>query len=274
MQGLICHYYVDESGSGVLFNKRGKLLLNKPDSSKFFILGLLEVADPQTLSSDMDSLRCELLNDPYFKDVPSMKPEKRKTALLFHAKDDLPEVRREVLKLLLKHEMKFFAVVKSMWAVYNYVAGRNLIDPSYRYHPNELYDLTVRRLFKERLHTRTNYNIHFAWRSRRSNTERILEQLSYAKERFLQQRGSESRAEIKVRVQRSHEEEGLQAVDYFLWALQRLYERREDRYISFIWDKVSLIQDVDDTREHQYGMYYTKKKPLTLAALPSDWHRI
>lgn len=59
----------------------------------------------------------------------------------------------------------------------------------------------------------------------------------------------------------------MQAVDYFLWALQRLYERHEERYVEYLWPKFRLVQDVDDTRVAKYGVYYTKKKPLTAAAL-------
>jgi len=60
---------------------------------------------------------------------------------------------------------------------------------------------------------------------------------------------------------------GLQAVDYFLWALQRLYERREDRYVELLWPAFRLVNDLDDTREAKYGVYYSQKKALTLAAL-------
>ena len=60
---------------------------------------------------------------------------------------------------------------------------------------------------------------------------------------------------------------GLQAVDYFTWALQRLYERGEDRYLSYLWSAVHLVQDIDDKRKSGYGVYYTQKKPLNTAAL-------
>lgn len=39
----------------------------------------------------------------------------------------------------------------------------------------------------------------------------------------------------------------LQAAAYFLWALQRLYERGEDRYLGVLWSWFSLVVDVDDT---------------------------
>jgi hypothetical protein len=32
----------------------------------------------------------------------------------------------------------------------------------------------------------------------------------------------------------------------------------------------SLRHDLDDTRQAQYGVYYTQKRPLTLAALESE----
>ena len=60
---------------------------------------------------------------------------------------------------------------------------------------------------------------------------------------------------------------GLQAADYFLWALQRLYERHEDRYVEYLWPRFRLVMDIDDTRETPYGVYYTEKRPLTAAAL-------
>ena len=60
---------------------------------------------------------------------------------------------------------------------------------------------------------------------------------------------------------------GLQAVDYFLWALQPLYERREDRHVTMLWPAFRLVHDLDDTREAAYGVYYSQREPLTLAAL-------
>ena len=72
----------------------------------------LDVADPVALGADLNALRQTLLADPYFSGVPSIQPERRKTAVAFHAKDDLPEVRREVFRVLLRHEIQFVAVVR------------------------------------------------------------------------------------------------------------------------------------------------------------------
>ena len=35
-----------------------------------------------------------------------------------------------------------------------------------------------------------------------------------------------------------------------------------DRH-NVVATKVSLVHDVDDTRDNEYGTYYTKKNPLT-----------
>jgi len=72
----------------------------------------------------------------------------------------------------------------------------------------------------------------------------------------------------------------LQAVDYFTWALQRLYEKKEDRYLSYLQDSIHLVIDIDDKRRHlvididdkrstKYGVYYSQKKPLNKVAL--EW---
>jgi hypothetical protein len=52
----------------------------------------------------------------------------------------------------------------------------------------------------------------------------------------------------------------LQAVDYFTWALQRLYEKREDRYLSYFQDSIYLVMDIDDKRSTKYGVCYSQKK--------------
>jgi hypothetical protein len=53
---------------------------------------------------------------------------------------------------------------------------------------------------------------------------------------------------------------GLQLADYCLWALQRLYERGEDRFLNLIAAKVGLIHDVDDIRKSGAGEYYNKSR--------------
>jgi hypothetical protein len=161
--------FVDEAGDPVLFSGAGQVLIGTNGCSRFFSLGVLDVADPAKLATDLTELRDKLMADPFFANVPSMSAANRKTSLAFHAKDDLPEVRREVFQLLLRHDIKFSAIVRDKAAILSYVRGRNQNSSTYRYNPNELYDYMVRRLFKERLHKHGKYHIYFA---RRGNSDR------------------------------------------------------------------------------------------------------
>ena len=164
------HYFVDEAGDSILFSGSGKVLIGSAGCSRYFAVGLLDVPDAAALAADLDKLRADLLADPYFKDVPSMQPKAKKTAFYFHAKDDLPEVRREVFKLLQRHPIRFSAVIRDKKAVLDYVRSRNERDATYRYRADELYDYAVRRLFKERLHKHDGYNICFAIRGNSHRT--------------------------------------------------------------------------------------------------------
>jgi hypothetical protein len=261
------YYFVDEAGDGTLFDRKGRVIIGNEGCSSFFILGLLDIVDPTSLERDMKALCEGLLSDPYFRSVPSMKPEARKTASAFHAKDDLPEVRRDVFSLLMQHELRFFAVVRNKRKLLEYVRQRNEVDTDYRYHPNELYDFLVRHLFRDRLHKDDAYNIHFAKRGKSDRTKALSGALEAARRRFTEKWGIAGMAPIKVVASRPRDMAGLQTTDYFLWALQRLYERREDRYIRLLWPAFCLVRDLDDTRNRRYGEYYTQERPLSLAAI-------
>jgi hypothetical protein len=262
-------YFVDEAGDPVLFDGKGRVQVGTEGCSRYFAVGLLDVANIAKLSDDLAKLRADLLADPYFKNVPSLQPEAKKTALYFHAKDDLPEVRREMFKLLQRHELKFSAVVRDKQAVLDFVRGRNERDNVYRYKPDDLYDYAVRRLFKDRLHKHDGYTIRFAIRGNSHRTAAFQTALETARERFARERGITIASKLDVKAARPTDEPALQAVDYFLWALERTFEKREDRYLELLWRQCSLVIDVDDTGEAEYGAYYTKQKPLKTAALKS-----
>ena len=262
------HYFVDEGGDGTLFSRKGKVLVGTEGCSRFFILGLLDVLDPAALNDRFEELRTQLMDDSYFKGVPSMQPNARKTALAFHAKDDLPEVRREVFRLLRDTEgLRFFAIVADKLSVLAYVRQRNKREPDYRYHPNELYDYLTGRLFKERLGQHDRYNIVFSKRGKSNRLDALRKLVETASESLKREPNSSNNPVTYVSAATPKEHAGLQAVDYFVWALQRLYERDEERYLLYLWDAFRLVHDIDDMREASYGVDYTQRKPLTAAAL-------
>jgi hypothetical protein len=263
-------YFVDEAGDSDIFNKKGKVIIGNSGCSKYFILGLLDILDPASIENDFSNLRKELLSDPYFKGIPSLKVSNRKTAHNFHAKDDLPEVRMRVFNILKSHQnLRFYAVVKNKLDFLNYVQEHNTRDNPYHYHSNELYDFLVRRLFRDRLHQADSYQIYFSKRGHSDRTAALSIALEAARTRFFIKYGIRTDAKINVIPQSSANNSGLQAVDYFLWALQRFYEMHEERYLTYLWDLFNLVIDIDDTRNAHYGAYYSKKKPLNLKSLGS-----
>ena len=264
------YYFVDEARDTTIFGQHGKVLIGESGCSRYFILGVLDIPKPVVLQNELEALRQSLLADPYFKKVPSMQPEARKTTKMFHAKDDVPEVRREVFTLLQKHEFRFLAVVRDKRKVLDYVRRRNTLDLTYRYTPNDLYDYMVRVLFKNLLHKDERYEIYFSKRLKQDRTEALRAALKIAQERFAQQWGIATSPDIVVIPKSSQENSGFQAADYCLGSLQRFYERKEDRYLDLLWKSFRLVHDLDDTRTTPYGVYYTQKKPLTLAALEND----
>jgi hypothetical protein len=262
------YYFVDEAGDATLFDRKGNVIAGSSEGcSRYFILGVLDIAEPNVLSTEMNDLRKRLMEDPYMQKVPSMNPDAKKTACSFHVKDDIPEVRREVYAILRRSNVRFLAVVRDKLKVVDYVRQRNEINSAYRYNANELYDYMVRVLFKNILHKDDQYIITFSKRGGKDRTNALKSAIETARRRFSAQFGIENSVPIEIKAQTPDNDSGLQAADYFLWALQRFYERKEDRYLDYLWERFRLVHALDDVHSPKYGVYYTKKKPLTLAAL-------
>jgi hypothetical protein len=263
-------YFVDEAGDGTLFDRRGRVIAGQPGCSSHFILGVLDAADPVGLSARMADLHRHVLADPFYQGVESFKPEREKTAILFHAKDDIPEVRERVFRLIAAEEVRFFAVVRDKRGVAVDVRNKNAQTTGYRYHPNRLYDEMVTRLFKNLLHKDAGYQVCFARRGSKDRTDALKRSLERARENFRKQWNIAGAAPIEVTACQSADHPCLQAADYFLWALQRVYTKGEDRYLRFVWPRVRLVQDVDDRRTSQYGVYYRGEKMLTALSIKKE----
>jgi hypothetical protein len=57
---------------------------------------------------------------------------------------------------------------------------------------------------------------------------------------------------------------GLQVVEYYLWAIQRLYERSEDRFFELLKSDYHLVMDLDDHTNRPYGEWYNSRNQLSL----------
>lgn len=130
------------------------------------------------------------------------------------------------------------------------------------YRPDELYDTLVEELFRRYHPFADQLNICFAKRGNKARTHAFRSAIERAEARFESDFGTRRSAEVAITASTPPQSTGLQAVDYFLWALQRYYERGEDRYIELIWDKVVEVEDLDRVEGGRKGVTYNKKSPL------------
>ena len=258
-------YFVDEAGDLTLFNKKGQPLLGRDGVSYFFMVGVALLPNPSDAQQKLDELRRNLLADPYFRGVPSFQPEEKKTALAFHAKDDLPEVRREVFKLLAQLGTKMLVIIRAKSALIS--EGQALFRYGRKLQANDIYDDLVKRLFKNLLHKADHNEIVFARRGTGPRYEALQTAIEGARQNFMAQWGDRGNSTHQIHSAYPHQHAGLQVVDYYLWALQRLYERGEDRYFNLLASDFRLIMDIDDKRHKPYGSWYSDKNPLTLEKL-------
>ena len=192
-----------------------------------------------------------------------MQPGAGKTAICFHAKDDLPEVRREVFKLLPKLGAKVQVAVRRK-AVLAQEARTVMQSTGKRMSENAVYDNLVKRLFKNLLHKSQDNRVTFARRGKADRQAALGEAIRRAKANFERQWSIASDRPTTISSTTPSQSVGLQVVDYYLWSIQRLFERAEDRYMRLMASQYRLVMDLDDTRNKPYGEWYSDSNPLTL----------
>jgi hypothetical protein len=267
--------FIDEAGDPTLFSGKGQPLVGSPGCSRYFILGKLEVEDPLALSQALTALRQEMITDPYFAGVPSFDPTRPKTAIQFHAKNDLPEVRYQVLKQLAQYgsALRFHAVVADKQTLLKREMSKREQAPGYRYQPDAIYDSLMQSLFAKFHRLADAYEVCIARRGKKDRNQAIMGALQAA-EREFEQKFSLSRGDNwNIVISDPKQTIGLQAVDYFLWAVQRFYEGRvhpqtgeeirEDRFLRMLWPQIAEIHDLDFGP--QWGTFFTNQNPLTVA---------
>jgi Protein of unknown function (DUF3800) len=255
-------FFVDEAGDSTLFGRYGKVLVGTPLVSRFFMVGRLQVMDLPALQADMQSLRIRLLADPLLKTVPSMQAGAGKTALFFHAKDDIPEVRHAVFSLLLQHEMHLTAVVKDKLVLLGEIHQAMAANANYRYKANShaLYDELIAYVFRQPQPQRSEKHITFAVRGTKPRTHALQQVLDHIHLEHDPHGNPAAHDDMKVHSSYPVESAGLQACDYLLWALQRFYERAEERYLQALQSKFTRIIDLDADIE------FHEKHPLTISS--------
>jgi hypothetical protein len=254
----ICHYFVDEAGDPAVFGRRGKVLVGTPGTSLAFMIGVCELPDPAGARAVLDKLRSDLLTDPYLRGIPSMQPAAGKTARFFHAKDDCPEVRREVFRVLPALGPKMMIAIRRKSHLLDLArAGARLTDTT-------IYHDTISRASKNLLHHADEVRVVVANRGNSTRNAPLLKCLQDSRDKFNRRWDTDHKQPIRITIGSPSDHAGLQVADYLLWAVQRLYSAGEDRFFNAVSETFSLVHDIDDTRSKNYGVFYTARNPLRL----------
>jgi len=243
------YFFVDESGDPVFYDRKGNLIAGQSGCSPILILGFIETQTPGLLRRAILALQEEIIEDPFFQGVPSL----RKTAIAFHAKDDLPEIRYRFFKLLATLDFRAqFVVARKIERVF-----RN----SFEARETAFYDHLVSLLFENVLHRYQENVIYFAKRGSRDRQVPLSQAIQKGIQRFEKKWNHSVTTKFKVQAQTPGGEPCLSIVDYVCWAVYRAFTRGQMRYYKAIEEKVSLLVDLYDTKKYP-GNWYNRKNPF------------
>ena len=245
------YFFVDESGDPNFYDSYGRNILKKPGCSDILILGFIKTQFPEIIRQNICKLREDVKNDQYLAKVPSLE----KTLRFFHAKDDCPEVRERVFKLIKTLDFKCQMVVARKI--------ENVFIKVHKKNPNLFYDSLVTVLFQNQLHDMSTNTIYFATKANKPRRIPLESAITKAVKDFENKYNIKVNAQIGVHPQTPIGEPCIQVVDYMNWALQRAYSKKETRYLDFVMDKISLITDIYDFEKYPRN-YYNRKNPFSL----------
>lgn len=248
------YFFVDESGDPTFFNKKGEVIIGSNGCSPILLLGFIKTDAPHELRQKILSLHKEIAADEYLKAIPSIT----KTNITFHAKDDVPEVREKVLKVLKKLPFKS-----------EFVVARKRLDVFTKRHKREedvFYNELITRLFENQLH-KTDNIIYFAKRGNKNKQHHLENAIQTALINFEGKYSKQVDTKTKVFIQIPSDEPCLQVIDYLNWIVQRAFIRGEMRFFDFLKEKISLIVDIYDFDKYPDNFYNKRNNPFDVTKL-------
>lgn len=247
-------FFVDESGDPVFYDRKGNLIVGCEGCSPILMIGFIETQSPREVRRGILDLQKEIVQDPYFQEVPSLS----KTAVAFHAKDDLPEIRHLFFKLLATLDFRAQIVVaRKIERVFrNNFAAREMA----------FYDHLVSRLFQDVLHRHKENVIYFAKRGSKERQLPMATAIQRGIQRFEEKWSHPVTTSFTVQAQTPSGEPCLSIVDYVCWAVYRAFTRGQMRYYRAIEEKVSLLVDLYDTAKYPKN-WYNRRNPFDITKI-------
>jgi hypothetical protein len=200
------YYFVYESGDSTFYNKSGKCIVGEEGCSKILILGFIRTTDPVTLRKSILNLKDEISNDSYLKEIPSFH-----SILIegFHAKNDTPEIREKIFKLIkiLDFKAELFVARK----IENLFLERHQGKEELFY-----YDMII-KLFENKLHLAPVNYFYFAVRGNKKRQSPLNNAIITTKNIFEKKSNKIVYSDNIILPQTPTEEPCLQIIDYINW---------------------------------------------------------
>ncbi len=249
------HYFIDEAGD-TTFYKNGKAkipIIGNEGVSNIFLIGMANInGNLNTIRQDIILYQKELAKSAYYKKIPSVIKRVSKGGFFFHAKDDLPEIRKEFFDFIKPLNINFCAVV-----------GRKKIDLFEKKHDGkevEFYTDMFAHLLKLGLDPKKKTVFNVAERANSTTNKNLEYSLNKAKNLYMK-KNEETDINVAFSVHRYQDEALLTISDYLCWAVQRVFEQGETRFYEYMIDFITNVYDIYDF-ENRVNVY-TKNNPLT-----------
>lgn len=243
-ENVKAYYYFDEAGDPNILGHHGVNLVESGVASKVFMVGYLETKNPKGLTKSLNALHKEICEDELLREIPSME----KTKVAFHAAKDCPEVRDRVFRLLKNLDFTYYCVVLQK--------REEFFRKRFEFKNTEIYKYAVKNLLENRLHLYSEIDCYFSSLGNVVRKDTMQSAIDSAIDAFSSKWHYENKNSIRIFIQQASEIPLLQASDYVLWTIQRVYEKKEYRFYNYLKDKIKIVHDILDFK------CYSSKNPM------------
>lgn len=226
------HFFLDEAGDTSFFGKGKVPIIGIDGVSNYFILGMVIFDSPlKEIREQIMALKQTVETDPYFKGIPSIERAKNKHGYFFHATKDIPEVRMLFYNLIKKLQFQFYGIVCQK--------DITLFSKKHNGKENEFYADILSHLLAELNDSQPKFILNIAQRGSSTRNENLQLALAKYKKRLL---NSGNEITIEFNVQDQIHEPLLNIADYLSWAVQRLYEKNENRFYDYLKEQIKITE--------------------------------
>jgi len=232
------HRFLDEAGDTTFYGKGKVPIVGTHGVSNYFIMGMLTVNEPvQEVRNMIMDLQTAVLEDAYFNSVRSIQRRNTRLPYFLHAKDDVPEIRKMGFGLIKSIDCHFDAVVvRKNYKDFETKHNRNQAD----FYADLLSHLLVDNLNKHEVLVLNIARRHQC--TTQKNLEKGLEKATIvAKNKYP---GTDNNCKVVFNVQQPTTEPIINIADYFLWALQRKFEKGEGGYVHYLASRIRSVQEL------------------------------